>query len=98
MLSPCDLVCRRSKCIERDNKIFNLICILRRETAENKEQVRERDAEGELMFSMSSDVMRKVCVGFMKRQAADTRNWVQLLVDKRVSAGVRCVHEMVCQT
>lgn len=29
ILSPCDLVCQCSKCIECDNKIFNLICILR---------------------------------------------------------------------
>lgn len=32
---------------------------------ENKERVRERDREGEVMFLMSSDVMRKVSVEFM---------------------------------
>lgn len=37
MLSPCDSVCQLSKCIECDNKIFNLICILKREAMENRQ-------------------------------------------------------------
>lgn len=43
MLSPRDFVCQRSKCIECDNKIFNLICIRKKEVVENKDWVGERD-------------------------------------------------------
>lgn len=78
MLSPCDLVCQCSKCIECDNKIFNLICILKREAVENEEGARRRR---EVMFSMSSDVMRKVCVKFMKIQDINIKVLNVALVD-----------------
>lgn len=47
MLSSCDLVCQRSKCIECDNKIFNLICILKREAVLNEKEAGWGGAEGE---------------------------------------------------
>lgn len=80
MPSHCDLVCWRSKCIECDNKIFNLICILNRE--DHKREKRSSGGKArQLMFPMSSDVMRSVCVNLKNgiRMLRLSMLWVQLL-------------------